>query len=82
MCNLLHRTIDGQDRYEIDGLTVSRDVFEAYRAAGHPCSEADRLRLRLASAAPKRAEAGRRIVPQHDASGLDLFRHANEPRLI
>lgn len=39
--------------------------------------ERERQRVALLSRAPLR-----RAVPQHDASGLDLFRAANEPRLI
>ena len=45
-------------------------------------STATRQRIELAARAPKRADAGRHIVPQHDASGLALFQHANEPTLF
>lgn len=82
MCNLIHSIENGRDHFQVDGLTVSRDVFEAYRDRGHPCRTNHGQRLALAVAAPKRADAGRAIAPQDDASALDLFRHANEPRLI
>lgn len=86
MCNLILSVENGRQHYQVDGLTVSQDVFEAYRLRGHPCridcGGEHRLRLALAAAAPKRADAGRVIVPQDDASALDLFRFGNEGKLL
>lgn len=42
----------------------------------------DPREVELRAAAPLRGKRDGAMKPQHDASGLDLFRAANEPRLM
>lgn len=50
--------------------------------ASAPAGERDRQRIALQLASPKRADAGRTLAMQHDASALPLFVAANEPALL
>ena len=61
----------------IDQLTRVAQHVEVERDLSR---EAQLIALRLA--APKRADAGRIIAAQDDASDCPLFRAADEPRLV
>lgn len=61
----------GLSQYGRVAAAVERELTEA---------EAQYLSLRLS--APKRADAGRIIAAQDDASELALFRANDEPRLL
>lgn len=81
MCNLIRIIESAGERYSVDGLAVSRDVFDAYRSAGHPCRVHDARRVQLRAASPMRSDCGRAIPPQDDASGLALFNYVDQLRL-
>ena len=60
-------------------LTVADNM---HRIGFAPSQSEAQRQIALRLAAPKRANAGKVIAPQDDASDCPLFRAANEPRLI